>query len=176
MADNPAPVASPESRGKALPVVIVALLMIGEGVGIYLLAKAMNSGPASAVALERENTATSRSGEPVTDQAEPVEIELADCRPNNKMSGKLISFQIRISILVPAAEQERAEQLVEAKRGRLRDRTNFVIRSAELKHLNEPGLETIKRRLKHEYDRVFNDDELVREVLIPEWLQSNTGV
>lgn len=176
MADEPAPAVSMESRGRIFPIVIVALLMIGEGVGVFLLAKAMDSGPSLAVAREGEFVDSSGGGEDAADQAEPVEIELAECRPSNKISGKLISFQIRISILVPPAEQERTEKLVEAKRGRLRDRTNFVIRSAELRHLNEPGLETIKRRLKHEYDRVFGDDELVKEVLIPEWLQSNTGV
>ena len=176
MADEPAPLASRGLHGKALPFAIVTLLMIGEGVGIFVLAKAMTPGPTSVFAGEGgEDRASDREAQ-LADEADPVEIELADCRPNNKMSGKLISFQIRISILVPASDQQRAEQLVDAKRARLLDRTNFVIRSAQLIHLNEPGLETIKRRLKHEYDRVFNDRELVREVLIPEWLQSNAGV
>ena len=176
MADGADPTASRRDRGKALSFIIVVLLMIGEGVAVFVLTNAMNSGPSSAVAADDYDAGATEAGAGVAGQTDLVEIELAECRPSNKMSGKFISFQIRISILVRAAEQERAEQLVESKRARLRDRTNFVIRSAELKHLNDPALQTIRRRLEHEYDRVFDDDELVQEVLIPEWLQSNPGV
>ncbi|MBI4717323.1 MAG: flagellar basal body-associated FliL family protein [Planctomycetes bacterium] len=103
-------------------------------------------------------------------------MELGECRPSNKMTGKNILFQLRVSILVGGSDQERAKKLVEAKQARIRDRINFVIRSAEPTYLNEPGLETIKRRIKHELDRVFDDNEIIREVLIPELLQSGSGL
>ena len=165
--------ASTGHKHRVLPFVIIILLMGIEGVGVFLLAKAIGPNPVTVAAAE-PGGADGSTG--TVGAAGFAEIELAECRPSNKMSGKFISFQIRISILVRPAEQERAERLVESKRARLRDRTNFVIRSAELQHLNDPALQTIRRRLKHEYDRLFGDDELVQEVLIPEWLQSNPGV
>jgi flagellar basal body-associated protein FliL len=85
-------------------------------------------------------------------------------------------FQIRVLALVRSADRERMEKLAEDKKARLEDSVNTVIRSAELNELNEPGLETLKRRLKHELGRVFGDDQLITEVLIPQLLQSGPGV
>ena len=104
-----------------------------------------------------------------------VEIELAQCRTSNKMSGKIINFQMRVTGLVLSENKERAEELVHSKSSRIFDRLNFVIRSAEMRHLNEPELQTIKRRLKTEFDRIFGDPELIKEVIIPELLQSGSG-
>ena len=104
------------------------------------------------------------------------EVALGEARPSNKMSGKFITFQVKVSILVDTERLEATTALVETKQARLKDRINFVFRSAELNHLNEPGLETIRRRLKFEFDRVFVDDTIVKEVLITEMLQSSSGV
>ena len=62
------------------------------------------------------------------------------------------------------------------KRARLEDAVNTVIRSSEPKHFTEPGLESIKRRFKHEFDVAFGDKELIHAVLIPQLLQSGPGV
>jgi flagellar basal body-associated protein FliL len=78
--------------------------------------------------------------------------------------------------LVASADAERAKQIAEANKARINDRVNVVIRSAEPKDLNEPGLETIKRRLKHELARVMGDEQLIQEILIPEFLQSGSGL
>ena len=105
-----------------------------------------------------------------------AEVKLAECKTFNKETGKLVLFHIRVSVLVAACEADRARRLVEAKQGRVDDRVNTVIRSAEPRHLNEPGLETLKRRLKFELDRIFEDPRLVQEVLIPYLVQSGSGL
>ncbi|MBU0718683.1 MAG: hypothetical protein KJ749_10580 [Planctomycetes bacterium] len=163
------------SAGRKLPVLIVALLMLGEGVGIFFMAQALNSGPESVQAGQGDGPGGEGADSGVV-VAEPAEIDLGECRPSNKMSGKFITFQIRVAVLVPAERLEEAQGLITAKQARLNDRINFVIRSAELNHLNEPALETIKRRLKHEFSSILNDDTLIIDVLIPEMLQSSAGV
>ena len=100
------------------------------------------------------------------------EIELAECRPSNKLAGKLITFHIRVSGLVASKDLQDVKEMVEMKQGRIEDSVNIVIRSSEPKHFNEPGLETIKRRLKNELDRILGDPELIKGVLIPQFLQS----
>ena len=177
MADESTPAALPSRQGRALPIVVVTILMLGEGIGIYLLAEALHAQPEEAVAGpgdagRTDGGATDLAG---TDEA-LSEVELAECRPNNRMSGKFISLHVRVEASVPTSELERAKAMIKARQARIRDRVNFVIRSAELKHLNEPGLETIRRRFKHELDRVFSDEKLIREVLITEWQQSSSGV
>lgn len=105
-----------------------------------------------------------------------AEVKLAECKTFNKETGKLVLFHIRVSVLVASTEADRARKLVEAKQARIEDRVNTVIRSAEPRHLNEPGLETLKRRLKFELDRIFEDPRLVQEVLIPYLVQSGSGL
>jgi hypothetical protein len=149
----------------------VALLMGAEGVAVFLLAQVLGPGPAQAFGASNGNGGSAgRGGD------EFAEVELADCRPSNKMSGRFITLHIRVSALVSSGDLERVEKLVRRKQARIDDGVNTIIRSAELVHLNEPKLETIRRRLKFEFGRIFGDEELVKEVLIPEWQQSRSGV
>ncbi len=164
---------APSGKSRMMPIVIVALLMGAEGVGVFFLAKALSPNLAPALAAEADG-GDGETG--VADQDQVAEVELVECRPSNMMAGKLVTFHIRVSALVVSADVDRAESLARSKRAQLEDGVNTVIRSAEPKHFNEPGLETIRRRLKHEFDRIFGDDQLVVKVLIPHLLQSGRGV
>jgi flagellar basal body-associated protein FliL len=179
---------APKKKGRLMPMVVVGGLMTAEGAGVFFVTKAFfGAQPAAATGAEHE--ATPAHGEdgghgdhgdkPAAHGAgtsAQAEIELTDCKPSNRVSGKLITLRIRVSALVASAETERAKQLAEANKARINDRVNVVIRSADPKELNEPGLETIKRRLKHELAKVLGDEKLIQEILIPEMLQSGSGL
>lgn len=100
------------------------------------------------------------------------ELEIADCRLHNNRTGKMILVRIRVSALVAAADAERVKALVEAKKSRIQDRVSSIIRSAEPKFMNEPGLETIKRSLRFELGQILGDADLIKEILVPELLQT----
>jgi hypothetical protein len=164
---------APRRRGRLVPALIIAILMAAEGVGVYLLAKAVGPSPEAALAGGVDGLGLEADDSGVHELAE---VELAECRPTNSISGRLISFDIRVSALVLSADLERAERLAKDNRARLEDSVNTVIRGAELRHFGEPRLDTIRRGLRHEFDRIFGDDELIKEVLIPRFLQSESGV
>lgn len=160
-------------RGRLGPILVIAALILVEGVAIYLLAKAVSGDPKPALAaIPGAGGAGRGSGS----AEELVEIDLSECRPSNRMSGKFVTFHIRVSGLVEPKSRERAERLVRAKQARIDDAVNIVIRGAEPSELNEPGLEAIRRRLRHEFGRVFGDDEVIQQVLIPQMLQSGPGL
>jgi len=160
-------------KGRLAPFIVVGALMLGEGIGVFLLAKALSPPPISALAME----GGALGGEQIdATSGEMVEVDIADCRPSNKMSGKFVTFQIRVSGLVDPKQREAAQEMVRAKQARIDDAVNIVVRAAQPSELNEPGLETLRRRLRHELGRVFGDDELVRQVLIPQLLQSGPGL
>ncbi len=159
-----------QKKSKLVPILVISILMIGEGIGIFFLIKSVNPDPAKTMANNGNLGLGTFQGDSM------AEVELVECRPSNRMAGKLVTFHIKVSGLVTSEDHERAKELVEAKKARLEDGVNIVIRSAEPKHLNEPGLETIKRRLKHEIGRIFGDDELIKDVLLPQILQSGGGV
>ncbi len=158
--------------------IAVLVLMAVEGAAIFFGTKFLiHAEPTPAVAAEEDGKPTVIAGSPAALKTpELAEVELAECRPVNKVSGKLITFRMRLSGLVKAEDMERAKTLIDANKARINDRINFVIRSADINHLNEPALETIKRRLKSEIDRAMGDEALIREVLIPEMIPSGSGL
>lgn len=170
-AENAGP--SPKGSRRLAPMLIIAALMLGEGIGVYLLANALSPAP---VSVQAEGGQTQGGQDTYAGSSDWVEVDLAECRPSNKMSGRLVTFHIRVSGLVDPKKREEIKEIVRAKQARIDDAVNVVIRGAEPPELNEPGLETIRRRLKHELGRVFGDDELVRQVLIPQLLQSGPGL
>lgn len=167
-----APAEKPRAKSRLAPALIVAALMGAEGIGVFFLAKAIGPDPAPALGAGSKHVGEDGAGK---DQAF-AEVELTDCRPTNTLSGRFISFHIRVSALVSSADRERIEQLAQDNRARLEDGANTVIRGADPKYFDEPRLDTIRRRLKHEFGKIFNDDELVKEVLIPHFLQSTPGL
>lgn len=179
MADDNAAKAKKETKEKGakkskLPLMIVMGLMLGEGAAIFIVAKMM-FGPspldpvAAAEVVEAEGDATKEEAAPVDQTSE---VDIVDCRPSNNATGRLQTYRLRVSALVRSQDAEKVNGLVESNRARIEDRVNFVIRSAEPHHLEEPGLETIKRRVKKELDQILGDEQLILEILIPELLQA----
>lgn len=169
--DQAPPVKKEGIKNKMMPYFIIGGLMLGEGVAVFFLANAISPKPVQTLAKDGMDDENGENGEDGL-----AEVELADCRPSNKMAGRFITFHIRVSALVSKDDFDMMKALARAKRARIEDGVNAVIRSAEPKHFNEARYETIKRRLKHEFGRIFGDDQLIKEVLIPQMLQSGPGV
>ncbi len=157
----------------------IVVLMAVEGAAIFFGTKFLMgpTGPAVAEAGKSQGGhGEAAHGEQASGTQEFAEVEVTECRPVNRVSGKLITFRMRVSVLVRSSDAERAKALVEGNKARINDRINLVIRSADPSHLNEPALETIKRRLKSEFELVLGDEKLIQEVLIPEMLPSGPGL
>lgn len=202
MADEAAQTSSesqPKPRGKLSPLMVIGALMAVEGIAVFFAARMFDSAPASAeAALVEEGgdhaAPAAEHGAPAADHGgaaesgggehgagkavgeQFAEIELAECRPSNKLTGKLVTFHLKVSVLVSAADKERADAAAKSRLARIQDAINVVMRSAEPAQLSEPGLETLRRRLKHEFDKIFGDETLIKQVLIPQLLQSGSGV
>lgn len=203
-AETPAE-AKPKKKSKLVPMLMIGGLMLVQGVGVYFVTKMMTGAPATAEGAEHAEgdaaegehapadehggdshaapadehgkAAEGHGAKPAAPASKgPVEIDITECRPNNRTSGKLISLKLRVSALVMGPEAEKAKTLVEGNKARIDDRVNVVVRSATPQELNEPGLETIKRRLKQELARVLGDEKLILEVLIPDMMQSGSGL
>jgi hypothetical protein len=160
-----------------VPILVVGGLMLAEGIGVFILAKSLSPAPASAIAAGLGAGKSGSSGGSVPFSSDSLaEVELADCRPINKMSGRFLTFQVRVAALVDASDAELLTALARQKRARIEDAINTVVRSAEPSQLNEPTLDTLERRIKMEMDKIFGDDKLIKAILIPQFLQSGPGV
>lgn len=175
---KPSAASTTEPVKKSKAWLFLAILMLAEGVGVFFVGKMFSAAPLPAEAGEHPATAA-EAGTP-TEMSPGTndigEVTLSDSKTFNKETGKMVFIHLRVAVLVPAPEVERVKKLVESMQGRIDDRINTVIRGADPKHFNEPSLETIKRRIKYEADRVFEDENLIRDVLIPYLVQSSPGL
>lgn len=174
------------ASGKKKFMIIIGLLMAVEGVGVFFAVKMLSGPPAEATAMEGQGEGpdgangggqgTKVAVDDIAKKGKLEEVKLGDCRPSNKITGKLVTFQLSVSVLVTQEDLEKMKEMITMNESRLRDRINFVVRSAEPEHINEPGLDTLKRRMKYEFDRVLEDPNIIKEVLVPEFLQSGPGL
>ncbi|MCO6437982.1 MAG: flagellar basal body-associated FliL family protein [Phycisphaerae bacterium] len=161
-------------KGKLIQGGVILALMAVEGVAIFYFANSLSPAPTSAQGAMVAGR--SSEAEAASDTGKLSEIEIAECRTSNGASGKLVYFQVKVVALVDPLRLEDAKKLIEANKGRIQDRINFVFRSADLAHLAEPNLDTIKRRIKFELDRILDDPKLVQQVLLPDFTPSGNGL
>src|SRR5262245_4484676 len=127
MANEPAksenlPTPAPEKKKRSKSWVIVVVLMALEAAAVFFGTKFLtNSGPTAVAADEPEPSHAAEAGHGAESGAhastktasELAEVELSECRPFNRVSGKLVTFRMRVSALVKTTELEKAKSLVE---------------------------------------------------------------
>lgn len=158
---------SSNRKKKIVTLGIIAAVMLLEGGAIFFAVKMMYKQPESAMAQE-----TDESDDAIAAIEQEVEIVLPEINAFNKREGKLMLFNLEMAIRVAKDDKEACERILAARQGTILDRLNTVIRSADAKHLSEPGLETIRRQFKHELSRIIGDDELIKELLVRRFFQS----
>jgi flagellar basal body-associated protein FliL len=153
------------TRRNWIPWIVVAVVMAFEGAAVFVFTKMLAPQPPPAAAHEG-------SSDPSAPNAPEAfgEVELGSSRVTNRLGAKAHTVTVSVSMLARSSRIKELTERIAASKARLSDRVNYVLRSADPKLLNQPGLETIKRQLKAEFDRVLGDDQLVQEVLIPELL------
>ncbi len=157
-------------KGKLVLILMVVGIMGLEGVGVFALTKFLSPAPPAAHADDGDPNA--EGGEGTTSLEGTLEIKLADCRVSNRQGAKVTVVTIKVSGLVRTELGETIKARVEEMRSRIDDRVSFVLRSASQQTFSEPGLQSLKRQLTHEFNRLFGEEGLVLEVLIPEFYQT----
>lgn len=166
-------VVEPVKSKKKILLLVVGSIMLVEGGLIFGVMKLAGGGPSGVEAGEVGEAGADGEG---SDSDAVKEVSIAETDAYNSRSGRLYLYHLQVSALVEASNQERLETLVEERRGTVLDRINTVIRGADPNHLNEPGLETLRRQIKFELDKIWGDAALIRELLIPQLLQTRSNL
>ena len=166
--EQAAPSSESPKKGRRKMIVIIAALMVAEGVVLFLAINMLSPKP--------DPTLAEGMGEEDEDDAKLnqfVEVVLSEVQASNRKAGRPYVYHFQLSALIPAEHKERVEKFVAARQMLINDRVQTVIRAADPKDLNEPSLETIKRQLMFEIRQLMGDEEgMIKEVLIPKLLQS----
>ncbi len=158
-------------------------VMAAEGGGIYFAVKFLGNGPAEASA---EGLAPTSHGGEAEGEGEggghgaaaghgaeaglavrDAELPVASFKAPNLKSGRLYLYQMEVYAKTKQEKSAALKSLLEANKATIEDRLNRVIRSAEPQDLQEDGLETVRRQIRHELNQIVGDDKMIDEVLIP---------
>jgi flagellar basal body-associated protein FliL len=161
---------APTLKRKLILPLMVGGIMLVEGVVIFLLVRISSPEPPPAQAAAEGLTAEQQI------EALDPEVSVAECDAINRASGQTVVVHIALSALVSPPNVDRAQKLIEKRKNTIQDRVQLVVRGADPKHLNEPGLETIRRQLKMELDKILGDDKLLNEILVPQILQTRSSL
>ncbi len=164
-ADKPA--GSGKKKQTLVMVGILLFVMMAEGGGVYFAVKFFGGGP-KVVAAEGLST-LGRGGGPdgPGDLVQDVELPVVKFKAPNMKSGRLFLYDIEVYAKTKKDRGDTLKKLIDNYKATLEDRLNRVVRAAEPQDLQEDGLETIRRQVRHEVGQVVGDEKLIDEILIP---------
>lgn len=170
--NNEKAVKAKSGRRSVMMIVLVVLVMVLEGGGIFIAMKVFGSGPedADAAAMLGEDGLVGWT------ESGFVEVHVADLEAPHVKTGRSYIYDIRVSIRIKPEAKEQVDTLLANHKEMLMDRLNRIIRGAEPTHLEEDGLEVIRRQMKYELDQALGDETIVEEVLLPRFLKMKADI
>jgi len=161
--------ASPPAKpGKAKTFGIFGGIMVVEGLAIFFAMKAFAPEPDPTMGITPELQTTQPGGN-------TAELELARVRVQNTSGARTILYSVTANIVVAKDREEELQVFLDAHRAAINDVMSRILRAAEEKHLNEPGLETIKRLIRFEMNKLLGNETDIERVLISEFTPLPTG-
>jgi flagellar basal body-associated protein FliL len=162
---EPAPAAAaPAPAAKKSPVkaiAIVAVLMIVEGVGVYMFLGKTGPQPAAA-AVEGKDDAH---------HDQTVELALIEEKFQNLQTGRVWVWDTEIVLKIRSKNEEYVTKQLEQRAGEIKEGISQIFRRAQHSQLKEPGLETINRQISTFMNQAIGKDaegkERLERVVIP---------
>jgi len=151
--------------------IAVALLMLLEGAGILSVTHFLRPQPATAMAENHEMMGESNAA---VDDA--LEIQIGAVDAVNSREGRPYVYHFDVSALIHPSQKDACKQFVDARGATIRDRLDTVVRNSDPKFLSEPGLETLRRQIKFELDKISKNEKLFDEILITKFLKTRANL
>src|SRR6185295_9135106 len=156
---------------------LLGVVMLVEAVVLFAGFKMFNGAPHSANAADVSGDEEGSghgdghggSGPVKIDKKKLVELQVLEFKAPNKQSGRLFLYDVSVFVTVKAEFKERVEAALKDREATIRDRARTIISQCDPEKLgggSEPGLETLRRQMKHQLDEIIGEG-MIEEVLIP---------
>lgn len=159
-----------------LPVLLGGVMLI-EGAVLFAGFKMFGAKPASADAAALATDGPGAPGDKGTGKkAKTVELPVGDYKVLNRANGGTFVYDISIYVAVKADNQQKVTDSFNDAKALIEDRIRTIIAESDPDKLgggSEPGLETLRRQIKYQLDRIVGDG-IIDEVLIPRCLPFRT--
>lgn len=164
--DENKPDTAEAKSSKRLPIktlLLILALLVGEGVGVLLLAR-MWASPAEVQAGGVQQI-ESQSMEQIE------EILIVEDRFPNHQTGRVWLWETEVQMQVKRKHMDYVKRILEERRAEIKTGISQIWRNAHQRHLTEPDLATLNRQAKVYLSEIFGVDsegeQRVQRVLIP---------
>jgi len=105
-----------------------------------------------------------------------VELPVLDTKAPNHTNGRTYLYDVSVFAVVKAENEERIKGILKDNKALIEDRLSTIIRESDPEKLgggSEPGLETLRRQVKYQLDRIAGEG-MIDEVLVPRCIPFRT--
>ena len=168
--------------------VMLGGVMILEAIVLFAGFKFLGGGP-KPVGASVLTEDTSKAGEGAKDEhgnpipgaahaakGKTAEVQVLDFKAQNRQTGRLLLYDLSVYVVVKSEVESQVKDTIKAREALIKDRVATIIAQNDPEKLgggSEPGLETLRRQVKHQLDEIVGDG-LIEEVLIPRCIPFRT--
>jgi flagellar basal body-associated protein FliL len=151
---------------------LLGVVMLVEALVLFAGFKLFNGPPASAHAAdvgEGEGGTTTHGAAIKSEKKKVIELNVLDFKAPNKQTGRLFLYDVSVYVTVKTEFKERVEAAFKEREATIKDRVRTIISQSDPEKLGggtEPGLETLRRQVKHQLDDIIGEG-MIEEVLVP---------
>ena len=172
--------------------VMLGGVMILEAVVLFAGFKFLGGGPkpvGASVITEEGGAAGGGHGEVAKDEhgnpipgashgpkGKTTEVQVLDFKAQNRQTGRMLLYDLSVFVVVRSESETQVKDTIAARKALITDRIRTIIAQNDPEKLgggSEPGLETLRRQVKHQLDEIVGDG-LIEEVLIPRCIPFRT--
>lgn len=105
-----------------------------------------------------------------------VEVAVLDFKAQNKLSGRTFIYDVSIYVVTKFHFETQVRDTIKEREALIKDRVRTIIAQNDPEKLgggSEPGLETLRRQVKHQLDEIIGEG-MVDEVLVPRCIPIRT--
>jgi flagellar basal body-associated protein FliL len=176
----PAEAEGSKEKGKGglltkLPVLLGGVMVIEAlvlGLGFYILKPKPPA--AEGAQLVATDGASGENGS--AKKGKTVEVAVGDYKALNRTNGRTFLYDLSIFVVVKAENEQKVTDAFKDGKALIEDRIRTIIAESDPDKLgggSEPGLETLRRQVKYQLDRIVGDG-LIDEVLVPRCIPFRT--
>ncbi|HSU69150.1 MAG TPA: hypothetical protein VLJ39_19860 [Tepidisphaeraceae bacterium] len=111
-----------------------------------------------------------------TAKGKTVEVQVVDTKALNRANGHTFLYDVSIFVVVKSDDEQKVTDTFKSGKALIEDRIRTIIGESDPEKLgggSEPGLETLRRQVKYQLDRIVGDG-MIQEVLVPRCIPFRT--
>lgn len=164
----PQPAAGPKKKPPVMLIGVIAGIALLQGGVLFAVFKFMGGGPRETQAAQHEAEIEAEAIKPEVGVAE-VQLLKGFRVPNDK-SGRMIVFDMDVSIVVPADKVEAVKKITTERAGEVADRIARVLRSATDSMMREDNLTILRSLVETELKELLGSEDMLERVLFPRFV------